>query len=209
DVMKISNTYIGFDEPRPIASTIKLIGPVMDDEIPQLDEELQGFLNSHRTLYVAFGSNAALTEGVLQKLMGAMQLAIDNNAVDGVLWGLGNTFSEDFPKSYEVNGQTYSTKSILDGSHPYIKALKWAPQTAILNHPNTKLFVSHGGIESSHECIHSGTPILVMPIFGDQPRNARLIKNRGIGDFVETLTATPNEIFDKIKELAREDNYEL
>jgi hypothetical protein len=209
EIMKISNTYIGFDDPRPISSTLKLVGPVMDDYIPQLGEELQTYLDSHKTMYVAFGSAAVLNERILTKLASSMQLAIDSGAVEGVLWGLGNTNHEDFPKTYEVNGQTYSTKSILDGTHPYIKALSWAPQTAILNHKNTKLFISHGGIESTHEAIHSGTPILLMPMFGDQPRNARLIKDRGIGDFVDTLTATPHDLLEKIKELTREDNYVL
>ncbi|KXN65266.1 glycosyltransferase family 1 protein [Conidiobolus coronatus NRRL 28638] len=209
EIMKISNTYIGFDEPRPISSTLKLVGPVMDDYIPQLGEDLQSFLDSHKSMYVAFGSAAVLNERILKKLASSMQLAIDSGAVEGVLWGLGNTNHEDFPKTYEVNGHTYSTKSILDGTHPYIKALSWAPQTAILNHQNTKLFISHGGIESSHEAIHSGTPILLMPMFGDQPRNARLIKNRGIGDFVDTLTATPHDLLEKIKDLTREDNYIL
>ncbi|KXN73744.1 glycosyltransferase family 1 protein [Conidiobolus coronatus NRRL 28638] len=208
-VMKISNTYIGFDDARPIPSTLKLVGPVMDDHIPELDQELQLFLDNRKSIYVAFGSNVVLSEKLLQRLMSAMQLAIDSGAVEGVLWSLGNTYHEDFPKTYEVNGQTYSTKSILDGTHSYIKALSWAPQTAILNHQNTKLFISHGGIESSHEAIHIGTPILLMPMLGDQPRNARLIKNRGVGDYVDTINSTPYDLFDKIKELTREDNYVL
>jgi glucuronosyltransferase len=31
---------------------------------------------------------------------------------------------------------------------PFIKIVKWAPQTAILNHPKTRVFVSHGGLKS-------------------------------------------------------------
>ncbi|KXN66507.1 glycosyltransferase family 1 protein [Conidiobolus coronatus NRRL 28638] len=208
-IMKISNTYIGFDEPRPISSTLKLVGPVMDNHIPPLNEELKTFLGSHKTMYVAFGSNVVLNERILKILMSSMQLAIDSGAVEAILWGLGNTNHEAFPKTYEVDGKTYSTKSILDGSHPYIKTLSWAPQIAILNHQNTKLFISHGGIESCQEAIHSGTPLLLMPIFGDQPINARLIKNRGIGDFVVALAATPYDLLEKIKELTREDNYIL
>jgi UDP:flavonoid glycosyltransferase YjiC (YdhE family) len=208
-VMKISNTYIGFDDPRPISNTLKLVGPVIDDYIPPLDAKLQAFLDSHKTMYVAFGSTAVLNERIFKMLMSSMHLAIDSGAVEGVLWGLGNTNLKEIPKTYEINGQSYSTKNILDGTNPYIKALGWAPQTAILNHQNTKLFISHGGIESCHEAIHSGTPVLSIPMFGDQPRNALLIKNRGIGDFVDTLTANSNDLFEKIKELTREDNYEL
>jgi UDP:flavonoid glycosyltransferase YjiC (YdhE family) len=208
-IMKISNTYIGFDDPRPISSKLKLMGPVIDDHISPLEEELQVFLDNHKTMYVAFGSLAVLNERLLKLIMSSMHLAIDSGAVEGVLWGLGNTNLEEIPKTYEVKGQTYSTKSILDGTHPYIKALGWAPQTAILNHHNTKVFISHGGIESCHEAIHSGTPVLLIPLFADQFRNSRLIKNRGIGDFVDTLTVNSNDLLEKIKELTREDNYEL
>ncbi|KXN67773.1 glycosyltransferase family 1 protein [Conidiobolus coronatus NRRL 28638] len=204
--MKISNTYIGFDDARPIISTLKLVGPVIDTDIPALDNELTEFLDNHRTMYMAFGSNAALNTRLLTALLEAAQLSIDSGSVDGVLWGLANTNSERFPKSIQVNGKTYSVEEILNGKHPKIRILKWAPQLSILNHHNTKLFLSHGGIESMHEGINSGTPILVMPIFGDQPRNSRLVKNRGIGDFVTTLTTNSTDLFDKIKELTRPDN---
>lgn len=33
---------------------------------------------------------------------------------------------------------------------------KWLPQDAILNHPNVKLFVTHGGLLSCTESILSG-----------------------------------------------------
>ncbi|KXN67770.1 glycosyltransferase family 1 protein [Conidiobolus coronatus NRRL 28638] len=205
-VMKIDNTYLGIDDSRPIDSSLKLIGPIIDTDIPELDSELKAFLDEHRTMYMAFGSHTALNNRLLTALLEAAQMSIDNGSIDGVLWGLANTDSEKFPKSYTVNGVTYTTSDILNGLHPKIKILKWAPQISILNHPNTKLFLSHGGLESLHEAVNFGTPILVMPGFGDQPRNSRLVKNRGIGDFVTTLTTNSADLFSKIKELTRPDN---
>jgi UDP:flavonoid glycosyltransferase YjiC (YdhE family) len=45
----------------------------------------------------------------------------------------------------------------------------WAPQLAVLCHPAVKLFVSHGGLNSTHEGLAAGKPLLVTPFFADQP----------------------------------------
>ncbi|KXN67771.1 glycosyltransferase family 1 protein [Conidiobolus coronatus NRRL 28638] len=208
-VMKISNTFIGFDDARPIPPSVKLVGPVIDADIPPLDSELQSFLDSYRTLYIAFGANAALNTRLLTALLQAAQMSIDSGVIDGVLWGLANSNPKLFPKTIQVNDITYSTSDILNGKHPKIKILNWAPQKSILNHPNTKLFLSHGGVDSIFECISAAKPMLVMPIFGDQPRNSRIVKNRGIGDLINTATTDSNDIASKIKELLRPDNVEL
>ena len=51
------------------------------------------------------------------------------------------------------------------------------------------------------EAVHSGVPILVIPFYGDQPTNAALIEERGLGivlEYVdisyETLNSTLNKI---------------
>lgn len=45
---------------------------------------------------------------------------------------------------------------------------KWLPQDSILAHPNVKLFVTHGGLLSTIEAIYRATPVVGIPIFGDQ-----------------------------------------
>ncbi|KAB0792797.1 hypothetical protein PPYR_14756 [Photinus pyralis] len=59
--------------------------------------------------------------------------------------------------------------------------LKWVPQVDVLGHPNIKLFITHGGLQSINEAIHFGVPMVGMPIFADQQQNVHLIVSRGCG----------------------------
>ncbi|TKR69355.1 hypothetical protein L596_021528 [Steinernema carpocapsae] len=58
---------------------------------------------------------------------------------------------------------------------------KWLPQADLLQHPKTAAFISHGGYNGLQEAINSGTPIITIPLFGDQPRNGRIAAKHGFG----------------------------
>ncbi|CAI9297183.1 unnamed protein product [Lactuca saligna] len=57
----------------------------------------------------------------------------------------------------------------------------WAPQAKILGHENIGGFVSRCGWSSSMEAMKFGVPIIAMPMHLDQPVNARLMEEVGIG----------------------------
>lgn len=52
-----------------------------------------------------------------------------------------------------------------------VKVEKWLPQQDLLRHPNIKLFVTQGGLQSLQEAITNGVPIVGIPFFGDQYSN--------------------------------------
>ncbi|EIW62965.1 UDP-Glycosyltransferase/glycogen phosphorylase [Trametes versicolor FP-101664 SS1] len=57
----------------------------------------------------------------------------------------------------------------------------WSPQQAILNHPATGWFVSHGGQNGALEAITAGVPLIMWPFGADQPLNAvHLSENLGV-----------------------------
>ncbi|KAI8539690.1 hypothetical protein RHMOL_Rhmol09G0202500 [Rhododendron molle] len=57
----------------------------------------------------------------------------------------------------------------------------WAPQAKILMHSSTGGFVSHCGWNSVLESIKFGVPIIAIPMHLDQPLNARLVEDVGVG----------------------------
>ncbi|KAF1771159.1 hypothetical protein GCK72_002985 [Caenorhabditis remanei] len=56
---------------------------------------------------------------------------------------------------------------------------KWVPQTALLNDARLDAFLSHGGLGSTMELAYSGKPAVMIPVFGDQTRNARMLERHG------------------------------
>lgn len=57
----------------------------------------------------------------------------------------------------------------------------WLPQAKILSHSSIGGFVSHCGWSSVMESLFFGVPIIAMPIKFDQPLNARLVVDAGVG----------------------------
>lgn len=69
----------------------------------------------------------------------------------------------------------------LIGKPSNVKINKWLPQQDILGHPNIKLFITQGGLQSMEEAVMNGVPLLAIPFIADQYANAARIEKLGIG----------------------------
>ncbi|CAL5426360.1 unnamed protein product [Camellia sinensis] len=76
----------------------------------------------------------------------------------------------------------------------------WAPQAKILGHPSVGGFMSHCGWGSTLEGLMLSVPIIAMPMNVDQPFNAKLVVEIGVGK--EVKRENENERF-KREEVAR------
>lgn len=48
-------------------------------------------------------------------------------------------------------------------------------------HPNTRVFISHGGVMGSLEAFYNGIPVIGIPLFADQKRNINVFVHKGSG----------------------------
>ena len=55
------------------------------------------------------------------------------------------------------------------------------PQQDLLGHPKIRLFITHGGIFSNQEAVYHGVPLIVLPVYSDQPVNAQKAQDDGYG----------------------------
>lgn len=121
-------------------------------------------------IYISFGSMAVPDIRQVNEI--AKALFSSNKPF---IWSLRNEEQQSLPAD------------ILDKiAHQYSSASKflildWAPQTMILKHPATKVFVSHVGWNSTMESLGHGIPIVAWPMFGDQFWNAVLVDKLKVG----------------------------
>ena len=92
----------------------------------------------------------------------------------------------------------------MPGLPPNVKLSKWVPQQDVLGHPNTKLFITHGGLLSTQEATYHGVPLIGIPIFGDQDLNMKQAKRAGYALTVEILDMTEESLEKTITEILQD-----
>ncbi|MDR6999102.1 macrolide family glycosyltransferase [Neobacillus niacini] len=68
----------------------------------------------------------------------------------------------------------------------------YVPQIEVLKY--TKLFITHGGMNSTHEGLYFGVPLIVIPQSADQPIIAGQVANIGAGIKLEMQSLTANQL---------------
>lgn len=83
----------------------------------------------------------------------------------------------------------------------------WLPQSDILAHKNVRLFITHGGLFGTTEGTARGVPMLFMPVYGDQFRNAAKTVEKGNGLILHRADVTRDTLTDKIETLVYDKQY--
>ncbi|MFK9094016.1 macrolide family glycosyltransferase [Bacillus salipaludis] len=118
---------------------------------------------------------------------------------------LGTVFNQaiDFYKlCFKAFGKTNHTVVMSIGEKAQISDLgeipenfivkNYVPQTEVLK--CTKLFITHGGMNSTHEGLYYGVPLIVIPQSADQPIIAGQVANIGAGLQLQMQSLTANQL---------------
>ncbi|KAH7710826.1 Protein UGT-61 [Aphelenchoides avenae] len=101
----------------------------------------------------------------------------------------------------------YPLDDLVDIKPANVVMSKWLPQADLLQHPKTRALLAHGGYNSLQEAINSGIPIITIPLFGDQWRNARFAESRGFGYYLDKADLTEHSIARAIEAVLTDDGY--
>lgn len=132
----------------------------------------------------------------------------DFTAIEGknpIYISLGTVFNHamDFYKlCFEAFGNTEHTIIMSIGSKVQISDVgeipknfivkNYVPQTDVLQY--AKLFITHGGMNSTHEGLYYGVPLIVIPQSADQPIIAGQVANIGAGITLNMQSLTANQL---------------
>lgn len=151
------------------------VGPLVEDLVNKNEHsEVIEWLNMKdrcSSVFVSFGSEYFLTNEDMEEIAHGLELSNMN-----FIWVIR------FPEGEKIRVEEALPKGFQErvGERGLIVE-NWAPQARILGHSSIGGFVSHCGWNSVMESMKFGVPIVAMPMQLDQPLNARLMVEVGMG----------------------------
>ncbi|RRN72858.1 glycosyl transferase family 1 [Peribacillus simplex] len=81
----------------------------------------------------------------------------------------------------------------------------YVPQTEVLKY--TKLFITHGGMNSTNEGLYYGVPLIVIPQSADQPIIAKQVASIGAGIQLQMQSLTANQLHEVVDHLLNQPSF--
>ncbi|XP_063069607.1 UDP-glucuronosyltransferase-like isoform X5 [Engraulis encrasicolus] len=88
-----------------------------------------------------------------------------------------------------------------------VKLMKWLPQNDLLGHPKVRAFITHGGSHGIYEGICHGVPMVMLPLFGDQPDNAQRMVSRGVAEALSITDVTSEKLLTALNKVINDKSY--
>ncbi|GMS86223.1 hypothetical protein PENTCL1PPCAC_8398, partial [Pristionchus entomophagus] len=181
------NTPALLEMPRPTTHKVLHIGGIAEsqDRKESFNAELEHIMSSNRPkVIISFGTLART-------------VFIEGELLNGFLSAFARFPHVDFVWKFdeaELHRQIFR-------NHSNVYTFKWLPQKALLNHKNTKAFISHVGLNSMLEAAQAGVPIIGVPLFTDQQYNTAIARQKGIAVYVDKTELSAETIGDALRRI--------
>ncbi|KPM45188.1 hypothetical protein AK830_g1402 [Neonectria ditissima] len=204
DYLIFINTFLGLEIPRDLPPTCAPVGPLISDTYPPLNEECGRFLTQHsKVVYIALGTHIILTHADATKIINGLLLLLEGGLIDGVIWSIGKAGRQDLDgkTTYKTSSKTLRLDDLFSGKNPDWLFSYFVPQRAILDHPSTKIYLTHGGGSSASEGLFHGKPMLAMGVFMDQISNTTRLVAGGVAQPLNKFRFTSEDLYTKAKSI--------
>lgn len=179
------NSHMAMENVRPHMPNVIQIGGFHLKEKEILPKDIKTFLDNATQGVILFSMGSSIRAEVLQdKLNEALKCFA--TLPYQILW----KHDEDVP-----------------GQPDNVKTIKWLPQKAVLSHPNLKLFITHAGLGSVLESLYYAVPMIALPIYLDQHKNAAQSVRNGVAIQLDVQTLTADRLLWAIREMTANPAY--
>ncbi|XP_067000260.2 UDP-glycosyltransferase UGT5 isoform X1 [Anabrus simplex] len=96
---------------------------------------------------------------------------------------------------------------VLPGLSSNVMQAKWMPQQDILPHPNIRVFITQGGLQSFQEAAYHGVPLIGMPFLGDQKYNVGKFVSAKIGVGLPLNDLTKETLLEALGKVINDSSY--
>lgn len=190
-VLMLVNSDPSVDFPESLPPHVKEVGGLQIKAAKKLPEDIESFVKEGKkgTVLMSLGTNFRSDQLGMDKI---------------------KTVIEVFRKQPDYNFLwKFETSEMLNDLNlpSNVKISAWLPQNDILSHSNVKLFITHGGLLSTHETTWHGVPIVGIPFIADQHRNLHKSIRAGVAVKVDFKTLTEKSLGDAIREVLSNPKY--
>lgn len=185
---RIVNNHRSMMNPRPQMPGMAYVAGIHIKQPKKLPTDIQKFMdnaNNEGVIYLSFGSCIRSVDLPAEKLNALLDTF--RTLKQKVLWKFENETIPNLPSNVMIR--------------------KWLPQNDLLAHRNLKLFITHGGVFGTQEGVYHGVPMLFIPIYSDQFRNAMRCVHAGYAEMVRFQHLTTEILTEKVNLMLSDKKY--
>jgi len=166
---------VDYQREQPLDDSWHRIDTCIREERGEIDAPTHILSGDGKLIYLSLGSLGSADTALMQRLCDALA---------------------DTPHRYIVSkGPQHDEIELRDNQW----GAEYLPQPILM--PFCDLVITHGGNNTTTECLHHGKPMILLPLFWDQYDNAQRMHDLGLGRRLPTYDWTPADLHNAIEDM--------